>query len=43
MRSAQRAPFADGKGIAYAEVDGKGVVYVTTPAFFLYALDAESG
>ena len=32
-----------GKGIAYAEVDGRGVVYITTPAFFLYALDAETG
>ena len=32
-----------GKGVAYAEIDGKGVVYVTTPAFFLHALDAESG
>ena len=36
-----RAPW--GKGIAYAEVDGRGVVYVTTPAFFLYALGAETG
>ena len=32
-----------GKGVAYAEIDGKGVVYVTTPAFFLHALDAETG
>jgi len=32
-----------GKGIAYAEVDGKGVIYITTPAFFLIALDAETG
>ena len=32
-----------GKGIAYAEVDGRGVVFITTPAFFLHALDAESG
>ena len=32
-----------GKGIAYAEVDGRGVVYITTPAFFLYALDADTG
>jgi glucose dehydrogenase len=32
-----------GKGIAYAEVDGKGVVYISTPAFFLIALDAETG
>ncbi len=32
-----------GKGVAYAEIDGRGVVYVTTPAFFLYALDAKTG
>ncbi len=32
-----------GKGIAYAEVDGKGVVYISSPAFFLAALDAETG
>ncbi len=36
-----RAPW--GKGVAYAELDGRGVVYVVTPAFFLYALDAETG
>lgn len=32
-----------GKGIAYGKVDGRGVVYITTPAFFLHALDAETG
>jgi len=32
-----------GKGIAYAEIDGRGVVYITTPGFFLHALDAETG
>ncbi len=32
-----------GKGVAYAEVDGRGVVFITTPAFFLWALDAETG
>src|SRR5919108_2316965 len=32
-----------GKGIAYDEVDGRGVIYVVTPAFFLHALDAETG
>lgn len=32
-----------GKGIAYAEVDGRGVVFITTPAFFLHAIDAETG
>ena len=32
-----------GKGVAYAEVDGRGVIFVATPAFFLHALDAETG
>ena len=32
-----------GKGIAYAEIDGRGVVYITTAAFFLHALDARTG
>src|SRR5690606_13428324 len=32
-----------GKGVAYAEIDGRGVVFVVTPAFFLHALDAETG
>jgi quinoprotein glucose dehydrogenase len=33
-----------GKGVAYAEVPGRGgVVFVTTPAFFLHALDADTG
>ena len=32
-----------GKGVAYAEIDGKGVIYITTPAFFLVALDADTG
>ena len=32
-----------GKGVAYAEVDGRGVVYIISPAFFLTALDAETG
>ncbi len=34
---------AYGKGIAYGEVNGKGVVYIATPGFFLVALDAETG
>ena len=39
-----RSPRADfGKGVAYAEVDGHGVVFITSPAFFLWALDAETG
>ena len=32
-----------GKGVAYAELDGRGVIYVSTPAFFLHALDAKTG
>ncbi len=32
-----------GKGIAYDEVNGRGVVYVASPGFFLIALDAETG
>jgi len=31
-----------GKGVAYAEVDGKGVIYIVSPAFFLIALDADT-
>jgi glucose dehydrogenase len=32
-----------GKGIAYAEVDGRGVIYIISPGFFLTALDAVTG
>ncbi|MDH4048135.1 MAG: PQQ-binding-like beta-propeller repeat protein [Gammaproteobacteria bacterium] len=32
-----------GKGVAYHEVDGRGVIYIVSPAFFLTALDAETG
>jgi len=32
-----------GKGVAYAEVDGRGVVYIISPAFFLTALEADTG
>ncbi|MSR19785.1 MAG: hypothetical protein EXR91_02235 [Gemmatimonadetes bacterium] len=40
----QRSPRqAYGKGVAYAEVDGRGVIFITTPAFFLWALDAKTG
>ena len=39
-----RSPRTDfGKGVAYAEVDGRGVIYITSPAFFLWALDARTG
>ena len=34
---------AYGKGVAYGEVSGRGVIYVTSPAFFLWALDAKTG
>ena len=32
-----------GKGVAYGEINGKGVVYIATPGFFLVALDADTG
>jgi quinoprotein glucose dehydrogenase len=32
-----------GKGVAYDRIDGRGVIYVVTPGFFLHALDAETG
>jgi quinoprotein glucose dehydrogenase len=32
-----------GKGVAYGEIDGRGVIYYTSPGFFLHALDAKTG
>ncbi len=32
-----------GKGIASGKVNGRTVVFITSPAFFLHALDAETG
>ncbi len=32
-----------GKGVGYGEVDGNGVIYISTPGFFLHALDARTG
>ena len=32
-----------GKGVGYTEIDGRGVIYIITPAFFLHALDAKTG
>ena len=32
-----------GKGVAYSEVDRRGVVYMVSPAFRLHALDANTG
>ena len=32
-----------GKGVAYAEVDGRGIIYVITPGYYLAALDALTG
>ena len=32
-----------GKGLAYSQIEGRGVIYVVTPSFFLHALDAETG
>ena len=32
-----------GKGVTYMRVNGRGIVLVTTPGFFLHALDAKTG
>ncbi len=32
-----------GKGVAYGEIEGRPVVYVVTPAFFMHALWADTG
>ena len=32
-----------GKGVAYAQLDGRDVIFYISPAFFLHALDAETG
>jgi glucose dehydrogenase len=32
-----------GKGVSYARINGRGVVFITTPGFFLHALDARTG
>ncbi len=32
-----------GKGVAYASVDGRDIVYMISPAFFLHAIDANTG
>ena len=32
-----------GKGVAHATVDGRDIVYIVSPAFFLTALDAKTG
>ena len=32
-----------GKGVAYAEIDGREVIYIVSPARFLWALDAKTG
>lgn len=34
---------AYGKGVGYSKINGKGVVYIITPGFFLVALDADTG
>src|SRR5262245_57081227 len=39
-----RSPRTDfGKGVAYTKIDGRGVIFISTPAFFLWALDARTG
>jgi glucose dehydrogenase len=32
-----------GKGVAYAEIDGRDVIFTTSPGFFLHAIDAKTG
>ncbi len=32
-----------GKGVGYANIDGRDIIYTISPAFFLTALDAETG
>ena len=32
-----------GKGVGYANIDGKDIVYIVSPGFFLTALDADTG
>jgi glucose dehydrogenase len=32
-----------GKGVAYGEIDGRGVIYMSSPGYFLHALDAKTG
>ena len=41
FRYSMRAGY--GKGVAYGEVDGRKVIYISSPAFFLHAIDAETG
>jgi glucose dehydrogenase len=43
FRSEYSMRAAYGKGVAYDEIDGRGVVYISTPGFFLFALDANTG
>ena len=32
-----------GKGVTYTKIDGRGIIYITSPGFFLTALDAKTG
>ena len=32
-----------GKGVAYGELNGRGVIYYISPAYFLHAIDARTG
>ena len=32
-----------GKGVGYSEIDGRTIIYVITPGFFLHALDGKTG
>jgi glucose dehydrogenase len=43
FRSEYSMRAAYGKGVAYGEIDGQGVIYIATPGFFLFALNADTG
>jgi quinoprotein glucose dehydrogenase len=43
FRSKYSMRTAYGKGVAYHEINGRPVVYISTPGFFLFALDANTG
>jgi quinoprotein glucose dehydrogenase len=43
FRSKYSMRSAYGKGVAYHEINGRGVIFIATPGFFLFAIDAETG
>ena len=39
VRTVERVRAGYGKGVSYARVNGRGIIFVTTPGFFVHALD----